>query len=377
MDPCGRCDGQGIAIDSLGFCCESNSTHPGKLDAQGICCRGFVDECGVCNGNNACDLKADFVLRVGPASTFLVAMTNLGRRLRAVVQDDVAEGMTAITGRVFDKSCILTTLSAYIPPKPKPAADSTISASEGWDGQLGSGPGGQAVAAVPRMRPDSQAGSLPVQMDDIRQAPEQLDAPATHANLAAQRPASASAFEALSRQAGLIGIRGSTAAQQQDGPVSTTLDSDRFATSSIDGPGAVPQGVVRHLLAWQARQTLQQANSSSPSSSSLAQPVAQPAVGAADDALVINIILKVPSSGSGAELGSVLMTLNSLVGKEQPIPGMKKSFKYVLLSTLGRAGTCGDGVCQVSCADRRRPSPGPGMIAVEVCSQVASICYTA
>jgi hypothetical protein len=93
-----------------------------------------------------------------------------------------------------------------------------------------------------------------------------------------------------------------------------------------------------------------------------------PALGANDDAVVLTVILKAPSSGSGAELGSALITLYSLVGKEQVIPGMGKSFKYVLLSAVGRAGTCGDGVCQVSCAT--------SMTAIEECSQVASTCCT-
>jgi hypothetical protein len=305
----------------------------------------------VCNGNNACDLKAEFVLRVSPASSFLVVMTSIGRRLRAVVQDNVAEGLTSTTGRVFDKNRIVTSLSAYILPKSKLPVDNRISASEGWAGRSSGDLGGQAVAAVPRMGPDSQAGSWPMQMDDIRQAPEQLDAPATHANLAAQRPASASSLDTLSRQLGLIGIRGSTAAQQQDGPISTTLDSDRIRASNTDGTGAAAQGVVRHLLAKQARQSAQQADSSSPSSRSSAQYMDPTALGDNDDALVITVILKAPSSGSGAELGTALMTLSSLVGKEQLIPGMGKSFKYALLSAVGRAGTCGDGICQVSCAN--------------------------
>ncbi len=50
LDACGICGGNGVALDVQGRCC----TTP--LSVAGLCC-DVVDDCGVCNGVNACKVR--------------------------------------------------------------------------------------------------------------------------------------------------------------------------------------------------------------------------------------------------------------------------------------------------------------------------------
>lgn len=348
MDPCGKCDGTGIGIDSLGFCCESNATNPAQLDAQGICCKGFVDECGVCHGNNACDLKAEFIVALASAVSYLMPVSTQNRQLKAALQADIAAALASATGRPFEKSRVMVLLSAYTPPappavKPVPALDGMISASEGsWDDGAGPRPGPdaargglasrQAVAALPMFTPDSVSSSvssqLPVQMDDIRAAPGEHDAPMTHANLAAQRPASASTFAAL-------GLRLGTRAGQQGLAVSSFVSGGQFAASDWDVPP-------------QRGDDQKQLGSVAPTRRRLAQAASVTLEGLGEtNAVRVSVILKAPSSGSGVEMGSLLLAFNTLIGKQLDVPTQNQAMTYVQLAAVGRAGTCGDGICQV------------------------------
>ena len=55
---CGICGGRTRFVDIAGVCCAS------MLDGQGRCCRGALDECGVCGGDNACEFEVRFALQV-------------------------------------------------------------------------------------------------------------------------------------------------------------------------------------------------------------------------------------------------------------------------------------------------------------------------
>lgn len=350
MDPCGKCKGTGIGIDSLGFCCESNATSPAQLDAQGICCKGFVDECGVCNGNNACDLKVEFIVALASAVSYLMPVSSPNRQLKAALQSDIAAALASATGRPFEKIRVMVLLSAYTPPSPAvksvPALDGMISASEGsWDDGEGPGPGpdaasgglasGQAVAALPRFAPESGSSVsswLPVQMDDIRAAPGEQDAPMTHANLAAQRPASASTLAAL-------GLRLGTRLGQQGLAVSSLASGGQFAASDWD---VQPQRAGNQ----------EQVGDVAPTRRLLAQAGAQAANVTLEglgetNAVWVSVILKAPSSGSGVEMGSLLLAFNTLIGTQLDVPKQHEAMTYVQLAAVGRAGTCGDGICQV------------------------------
>lgn len=367
VDACGKCNGDGIAVDALGFCCESTVDSPAMLDAQGICCRGFIDECGVCNGNNACELKVELIVYVGgnSANSFLGPATRGNMQLKSVLQSDIAAAIGSTTGRAFEKSRVWVLLSAYNPPPPEPKlqpAEGVMTVSE-WEGAgqgstnsspgTGGLPDGQAVAALPRLGADSFTGSLPGQTAMSKMAPEQVDAPAAHANLASQRPASAhrsaealQLFEARLKAAeaaeGLDTPLGSQAAQQGMA-VSTSLNStDKFAAEDAlwDMEPHTDQKVP----------ALQEGQHSKEHLRSLAQ-ANQEAIDFTDlnstNAVRVSVILKAPSGGSGAELGSVLLTFNNLPGKEVPITGHKKSLTYMEIVYVGRAGNCGDGICQV------------------------------
>lgn len=49
VDACGVCNGNAINVDIQGSCCE------GTLDGQGLCCESNdLDECGICGGQNEC-----------------------------------------------------------------------------------------------------------------------------------------------------------------------------------------------------------------------------------------------------------------------------------------------------------------------------------
>ena len=48
LDMCGICGGATRYVDIQGVCC------PGMLDSRGLCCQGALDECGICGGRNEC-----------------------------------------------------------------------------------------------------------------------------------------------------------------------------------------------------------------------------------------------------------------------------------------------------------------------------------
>jgi hypothetical protein len=51
VDACGVCDGDGVAVDVTGRCCNV------PLGPSGVCCSaGAVDDCGTCSGVNFCDV---------------------------------------------------------------------------------------------------------------------------------------------------------------------------------------------------------------------------------------------------------------------------------------------------------------------------------
>jgi hypothetical protein len=338
-------------MDMYAQCCS------GALDAKGACCTGVIDECGVCNGTNACDVKAEVVGAVSPAVLFLMPASNYNRQLRLALQESLAAAMTSATGRTFEKGRVTVMLSAYSSqgglPRPRVAsADGTIiTASEGWvdqpeptDYNDQSRPSltflPPPVAALPRVGSDNAAGNRPVQMNAVTQAPEQLDAPATHANLAAQRPPSASNLgqwqaNHLDRINEVLGIRSTPGTQQGLGSPA--------ATNSTGTPGS---GVLRRLQqAWHAVQELDLHYSRG-----LAQSDTQPSnSGTLDSSTAIRVAvsLKAPAAGSGADMGSALLALNSLVGTELAIPGSRSRLTYKKVVTVARAGACGDGVCQV------------------------------
>jgi hypothetical protein len=54
LDSCGICGGATRYTDVQGVCC------PGLLDGQGRCCQGEVDECGMCGGRNECVTSVRF-----------------------------------------------------------------------------------------------------------------------------------------------------------------------------------------------------------------------------------------------------------------------------------------------------------------------------
>lgn len=360
VDACGFCNGTGKAVDSLGACCA------GVLDAQGICCTGVVDECGVCNGTNACDLKVELVAAISPAVLFLRPASEANRRLRAALQEDVATALSIATGRAFERSRVFVTLSSYSGQgssgKAKVAStDGTISVSEGWDDSRESdtdtagsyaaphdaiGPTfiGPPVAALPPRGSDSGKGSMPVQLDAIMQAPEQLDAPATHANLAAQRPPTSGSLE-LQRQQGVV------ERARKAGALSSAASAAAQQVSSHDNSEANAEGLVgvmRHLqdaVASVRRQLLQLHPG---------RTLAQELSSFGDEelnfsnAIWVSILLKGPTSGSGTDTGSTLLALKSLVGTQLSITGNKNRLTYKEVTSVVRAGTCGDGICQAS-----------------------------
>jgi hypothetical protein len=335
VDACGRCvsqgDTPGLVVDSLGVCCK------GVLDARGVCCNSVVDECGVCNGTNACDLKADLIAVVAPASasSYLVPASNANRRLRAALQEDIAAAVSLAGGRTVEKGRVAVVMSVYNVP----GKEGVVSASEGWDdygqqepsstggsGDGSSSSGAPVTAALPRGA-DGSAGSMPVQMDAIMQAPEQVDAPATHANLAAQTPPSASNLELFQRQleraSHVLQAAGSTPA------AAGVPGNSKGATAAAGAAGS--GGVLRRLRAR-----------------ALAQ------MSAADNGAVdmvasirLSVSLKAPASGTGLDTGTALLALTGLVGRELDIDG-KNHLSYKQVLSVVRTGTCGDGICQVS-----------------------------
>ena len=48
LDMCGICRGATKYVDIQGVCC------PGMLDSRGLCCQRALDECGICGGRNEC-----------------------------------------------------------------------------------------------------------------------------------------------------------------------------------------------------------------------------------------------------------------------------------------------------------------------------------
>lgn len=329
----------------------------------------MVDECGVCNGTNACDLKVELVAAISPAVLFLRPASEANRRLRAALQEDVATALSIATGRAFERSRVFVTLSSYSGQgssgKAKAAStDGAISVSEGWDnsregdthtaGSYAAPPDtigltfmGPPVAALPPRGSDSGKGSMPVQLDAIVQAPEQLDAPATHANLAAQRPPTSGSLELQrqqgvaerARKAGALSVAASAAATQQ---VSSADNSEANA--------AGPVGVMRHLqdaVASVRRQLLEVHPG---------RTLAQELSSFGDEelnfsnAVWVSLLLKGPTSGSGTDTGSTLLALKSLVGTQLSITGNKNRLTYKEVTSVVRAGTCGDGICQASCS---------------------------
>lgn len=332
VDACGRCvppgETPGLVVDSLGVCCK------GVLDARGVCCNSVVDECGVCNGTNSCDLKADLIAVVAPASasSYLVPASNANRRLRAALQEDIAAAVSLAGSRTVEKGRVAVVMSVYNVP----GKEGMISASEGWDdyGQQepsstggsvdgSSSSGAPVTAALPRGA-DGSAGSMPVQMNAIIQAPEQLDAPATHANLAAQTPPSASNLELFQRQleraSHLLGTSGST-------PAAGGVPGNNKGATAAAGSG----GVLRRL---HVRALAQSSAADNGAMDTLAS-------------IRLSVSLKAPASGTGLDTGTALVALTGLVSRELDIDG-KNRLTYKQVLSVVRTGTCGDGICQVS-----------------------------
>jgi hypothetical protein len=358
VDACGVCNGTGKAMDMYAQCCS------GALDAKGACCMGVIDECGVCNGTNACDVKAEIVGAVSPTVLFFMPASNYNRQLRLALQESLAAAMTSATGRTFEKGRVTVTLFAYssqggLPRSRVASADGTIiTASEGWvdqpeptdyDDQTSPSPTflPPPVAALPRVGSDSAAGNRPVQMDAVTQAPEQLDAPATHANLAAQRPPSASNLEQwqanhLERIDEVLGIRSTAGAQQG---LSTLGGATAAANTSAVAPVS---GVMRRLQqAWHALEVLDLHHLRGLAQSDTNTQPSNSATLDSSNAIRVAVSLKAPAAGSGADMGSALLALNSLVGTELGIPGSRSRLTYKKVVSVARAGACGDGVCQV------------------------------
>eukprot|EP01029_Cantina_marsupialis_P021991 TRINITY_DN533_c0_g2_i2.p1 TRINITY_DN533_c0_g2~~TRINITY_DN533_c0_g2_i2.p1 ORF type:complete len:1739 (+),score=629.23 TRINITY_DN533_c0_g2_i2:197-5413(+) len=102
LDACGVCNGSGVVVDISGFCCEST------LDASGVCCdSGILDQCGVCNGDNSCQLELNVDLEL---PVYIEKSELLDNSPGAV--DDFKSSFTAVIASILEiDSSRITTLN--------------------------------------------------------------------------------------------------------------------------------------------------------------------------------------------------------------------------------------------------------------------------
>ena len=73
VDACGVCGGGGVVVDVFGQCCSSS------LPPSGQCCvSGNVDECGVCDGTNACSVTLTVILHPYPGTEWNTSSVDNG-----------------------------------------------------------------------------------------------------------------------------------------------------------------------------------------------------------------------------------------------------------------------------------------------------------
>lgn len=215
-------------------------------------------------------------------------------------------------------------------------------------------PGTVATGSTP-----GAAGSPLQGGDTLTLAPEQLDAPATHANIAAQRAPSAALLEESQRHQQLpqtdtaVLLGGQERGAQQPfaaaaaPPPASPTDIHASVLHHVPHSLAAAMHQLPDLLALRPLRQLRAG--ADPSSSSSSADLS------ASNALVVSITLRAPPAGGGGSIdtGTALQALTGLVGRQLAVPGARQKLAYWEVASLLRAGTCGDGVCQVGVSHAR------------------------
>jgi hypothetical protein len=390
VDACGVCNGTGRAVDALGACCSA------ALDAQGVCCSSGVDECGVCNGTNSCDLQAELLAELPSAALYLIPNSNANRRLRSALQDALAAALTAVSGRrVFDKARLLVGLSAHLPP-------STLTGSA-------RGVGGAAAAASGAVQTNTlvvasqfNGAAFPQQLaaspwpysngnGGDHGSSSSSPAPATTQTLHYPEPAvvtaarPAAAATVLTAEAPDVALHASAASATAHAAVPLPVDPQSTfisSASTLQGSGQAPVQLdtlsydpsvganmqYSSLIAMSSsagsgggavRQLQQAAQGTTPGSTVEAAPQhsSTPSLPppSSTAAIVVSVVLHPTPGQPGPDTATLLLALRQLVGQAVVVPGSQSKLVVYKVLSVTRAGTCGDGVCQVSAEPQPKP----------------------
>ncbi|KAF8062687.1 Papln [Scenedesmus sp. PABB004] len=410
VDACGVCNGTGRAIDALGACCSGTLDAQGvccggAIDECGVCdgansCDAKADALGslpsaalflIPNSNANRRLRGaiqDAVAAAlaqasgrpadrGRVGVVLSAYAPPGGDAGAPAQAG-ADGGVAVVASQFGGGAsggagdgggaFPQQLDVAAPPQPAAPAAAAGGAALGGGGAAPDGapplaqPGGTFISSTSTLAPPA---AQPVQLDTVRgDDSTALNVAVRQAPNAAPGGVPGSAWylaeRAGRRLAGRVagGLRRLAAAAAAPPPVPSTLAAPTNGTAAAAaapaGAGgaaaAAPGGPAPVAPASPAPASPTPAPAASPAP---ATPVAAQLSGDATPAtssntVVVGVTLHSAPGQPGPNTGLVLLALSRLLGEPLPVPGSRSKLTLREVVSVVRAGTCGDGVCQVN-----------------------------